>query len=822
MNGLLDAAVSLAKLGLAPVPLYGIRDGRCTCGKPDCDRSIGKHPIGDRWQETATADLDRVRARFLHHDGNIGAYLGGVHLLLDADGPEGLESLKQLGELPPTLAAESGSGGRHHVFRLAPNQDAAAITDRRIASGLDVKIRGQFVASPSLHVSGRQYRWIHYGPPVELPQWLYERVRKPPPRVRTAPRATTRGDATFERLRRYIAKMPAAISGQGGHAATFAVALKIVGNRLTAAEELELMCEYNERCQPLWSERELEHKLASARTHGQNVGLPDRERLPRYDAPPPNDDDYREGGGTSNGATGNGHSSVRPRDGQAGRSDTRSASSTWPEPRELPASLPPVPVFDDRLLPEALAPWIMDVAERTQCPAEYPAVGAVVAAGAVIGRSRAIRPKRRDDWIVTPNMWGAIVGPPSSMKSPALTEALRPLRRLAAEASELHHKAAAEWQFSSMVAEERIKGIKRRLASAKGDQLEDLRAQLETACAENEPPHERRYIVNDSTVEKLGELLNQNPRGLLHFRDELTGWLATLDREGHEGDRAFFLESWNGTGAYTYDRIGRGTLHIPSVCLALLGGIQPGPLGRYLRAAIKGGAGDDGLIQRFQLAVYPDVPRTWTHVDRWPDSKARDVAAAVYRRLDGLSADSVGAHVDDDGGIPYLRFADDAQPFFDDWLTSLMTRVRAREEHAAIEAHLGKYPALLAKLAVVFHLVDEGAGPVSLVAAQRAAAWCDLLEAHARRVYHTVAAEDMAAAHALLGRLRAGKLTSPFSARDVYRPGWAGLADRDVVKEALLILEDHGWVRSRTLPETGGRYATVYDVHPALAPKETP
>ncbi len=63
--------------------------------------------------------------------------------------------------------------------------------------------------------------------------------------------------------------------------------------------------------------------------------------------------------------------------------------------------------------------------------------------------------------------------------------------------------------------------------------------------------HEKRYIVNDGTVEKLGELLNHNPRGLLLVRDELVGLLRTLDKQGHENDRAFYLESWAGAGAFT-------------------------------------------------------------------------------------------------------------------------------------------------------------------------------------------------------------------------------------------------------------------------------
>lgn len=72
------------------------------------------------------------------------------------------------------------------------------------------------------------------------------------------------------------------------------------------------------------------------------------------------------------------------------------------------------------LLPDALRPWIADVAERMQCPPDYPAMGAMVALSSVVGRQVGIRPKRQDDWTVVPNLWGAVVGRPSLLKTPAL------------------------------------------------------------------------------------------------------------------------------------------------------------------------------------------------------------------------------------------------------------------------------------------------------------------------------------------------------------------------------------------------------------------
>jgi hypothetical protein len=67
------------------------------------------------------------------------------------------------------------------------------------------------------------------------------------------------------RARRYVERMPAAIAGSGGHQATFAVAVALLhGFALTENEAWGILCDYNLRCDPPWSERELEHKLESA------------------------------------------------------------------------------------------------------------------------------------------------------------------------------------------------------------------------------------------------------------------------------------------------------------------------------------------------------------------------------------------------------------------------------------------------------------------------------------------------------------------------------------------------------------------------------
>jgi len=492
--------------------------------------------------------------------------------------------------------------------------------------------------------------------------------------------------------------------------------------------------------------------------------------------------------------------------------------NNWPKPEKLPNERPAVPVFDTALLPEPLKPWVEDIAERMQCPIEFAAVAVMVACGSIVGRRIGIRPKRFDDWTEVPNLWGGVIGRPSTLKSPALNEALRPLRRLAANALEDHRQALAQFELDKQLNEmdADIAKADAKKAAKKGDRdaAEDVLRRALNREAPEEPP-EKRYLTNDATVEKLGELLRDNPNGLLVFRDELVGWLSRLDQEGREADRAFYLEAWGGQSGFTYDRIGRGTTHIEKACVSILGGIQPGVLTDYVVAACQNGAGADGLLQRFQLLVWPDDTRAWRNVDRWPDKEARNAAYEAVLKLDGLEPLAIGAQpAEDESGVPYLRFDPEAQQTFNDWRHELEQRLRNEDHVEAFEAHLAKYRKLVPALALLVHLIETGSGPVSQVAMLKAAAWAELLEGHARRVYSAALYPEIAATHRLADKLKTGQITTPFKPKTVYDKGWRGLG-REETGAALRDLEERGWLRSEKLDQPG-RPSWVYHINPAL------
>lgn len=489
------------------------------------------------------------------------------------------------------------------------------------------------------------------------------------------------------------------------------------------------------------------------------------------------------------------------------------ANLAWDEPIEIGNGLPAVPSFDVNILPSGFRGWITDIAERMQCPIEFLAVGAMVAAGSALGNRIGIQPKQHDTgWIEVPNLWGAIVGRPGVMKTPALAEVLAPLQKIEVALQEAFPAARAQYELDRLIYEATKRTITAEITKSGVPPNRTL-------PPEPEPPQPQRAIVCDSTYQKLGQILCANPSGLLVFQDELSGLLKRLDTEGQEAARAFYLEAWNGKNSYTFDRIDRGTLRIPRLCISMLGGLQPTKLNEYLRAALLGGAGDDGLAQRFQLLVYPDVKGEWKQVDRPPKLDEAAHAESVFLRLAKLEPLGLGAIKHYEGAIPVLKFDKDAQAKFNKWRGLLENDLRKATRHPALESHLGKYRKMVPALALLHHLIDGESGNVGVASLDCALKWHLFLFAHAERCYSGGSIGNNAGARLLLHRIKASELQDGFTVRDLYRKGWSLLATPKEAADAAELLCDLGWLRGAKddrKDRAEGRLTTRYFLHPIL------
>jgi putative DNA primase/helicase len=498
-------------------------------------------------------------------------------------------------------------------------------------------------------------------------------------------------------------------------------------------------------------------------------------------------------------------------------------AAPWQDRQPLPPETLVVPTFPPELLPDALRSWLVDVARRASIPLEFVTVPALVALGVVVGRQLGIRPERFDSFTVVPNLWGGIVARPGMLKSHALKEGLEPLQPLIKAASEEYQSRRLAMDAKKRAFELELEAMKRVARGAGAGKPTPGEIQALMAEIERCRVVERRYMTQDATTEKLGELLRDNPRGILLARDELAGWLLTMDKPGREGEREFYLEAWNGTDGFTCDRIGRGTIHIPAMCLSVVGTIQPDKLRPYVAQAVGHGSGADGLLQRLQLLVWPDEIGDYQRVTHLPDAGARERAFSMYAALDGLRP--VDASDAGGGPVPFVQFAEDAQELWDTWRDELERRLRSHEfdRTPALEAHLAKYRSLMPSLALLSHLADVMSSgttsadiqPVSLKAAQLGAAWCEFLEQHARKLYGSELQPAVAAARKLAAKIEEQEIKHGQAVRDIYRPQWEGLRTSEAVRAGLGVLESHNWVRVIT-QVTGGRTTDVVELHPGL------
>lgn len=483
----------------------------------------------------------------------------------------------------------------------------------------------------------------------------------------------------------------------------------------------------------------------------------------------------------------------------------------WPAPLPLP-KLPPVPTFDLALLPEAIRPWIADVAERLQVPPDMPAVAAVVALSATIGLGVQIRPKALDPWTVVPNLWGMVVAPPGWKKSPAIAEAMAPLHKLERDANHEHSTAMAAWQMEVDQTALMNSAIK-----SKGLQAlkKDPEAKAPDLIPEPVEPVAKRYVVNNFTLEALGEVMISNPNGVLAFADELYGLLKMADKPGNEELHSFLLTAWNGNGGFTFDRIGRGQRFVEFCCIAVLGGIQPGRLDEYLTSGGAGGAVDSGFLNRFQLMTWPDLDADYRYTDRTPNYTAKAAYQGVFDRLAGATLfPDLSGTTSASSGQDVRQFDGEAQAVYREWLEALERLCRSDTLPPVMTSHLSKYASLVPSLALIFAVADHVGGAIPVQYLHQAIAWAAYLRGHAERVFASSTNPGATHARALLAKIRTGAIADGFSARDVYRNQWS-LLDREGVEAAVEMLCDLDHLRRvEIVPAAGGRPSAVFNINP--------
>jgi hypothetical protein len=393
-------------------------------------------------------------------------------------------------------------------------------------------------------------------------------------------------------------------------------------------------------------------------------------------------------------------------------------SAAGKRPPRPPEPYTPFPVA---YLPEPLRDYAWETACALGTDPAYLALPCLAVAAGLIGNARSARLK--GTWTEPSVLWCVVVADSGSLKSPAWAEAVDPARPLDEQKRRETDEEMARYQVAREARSARMREARRaRRAAGQGGP--------EAVPPEPRRPAERRAVVCDVTVERLAELLADNPKGLLLARDELSGWLGGYRRyRGRDGgtDLPHWLEMHR-AGPILYDRKHgeRRSIYVARGAVSVAGTITPG----VLAGCLDPGAVEAGLAARLLLAMPPRRPKVWTEA-------ATDFATRrnYARLLEGLAA----LKTQPDGSPVKLRLTDEAaaawKAHYDDWGRR---QAGADGEDAAL---LSKLEGAAARLALVHHVCESVArretaeAPVGLESVEAGVELAKWFYGESRRVY---------------------------------------------------------------------------------------
>jgi putative DNA primase/helicase len=426
-----------------------------------------------------------------------------------------------------------------------------------------------------------------------------------------------------------------------------------------------------------------------------------------------------------------------------------------------------------------VANLITTQADQCSAPEDYIAAGILTAASAAIGMSRSVM-VRRSFWQPA-ILWCAVVGMPSSRKTPGLGYAVGYLREIE---SEIRDAINAQNQRSLEAAN--------RLGSS--EQFVGLA--------------QRQMVTVDSTKAALIDLASRNHR-LLMFNDEICGLLGRLDRAG-TADRAFYLEAYNGR-PYRADRKTTGKTDVAQLAISICGGIQPARLSMAVHDDE-----NDGLAARM-LWFWPN--RRFYNPPG--DEPSDDGLKAALWRLASLQQDvsNFGGHCP-----KAITLSDDAKSEFEQWYMKID---REEDPNPKLAGFMAKRSGLALRLALVTTLLKRAFIPDMPVDPEHIDKQ-DILDAieftegyasqMARRVFEYTSETLTFSPGGAIARAILQQGMRELNVRELKRgpniPNLDPLRFDDGIKE----LEAKGWLRHRRerAAANPGRLRESYDVNPLV------
>ena len=742
LTELQKAAIDYAERNFSIFPCYGIRDGNCTCGNPNCT-SPGKHPIPADGFKAATKDVETVKKWWEQYpDANIGYALPECIVVVDVDinrrkGKRGDETLAKLeathGALPPTYTVVTGGGGKHFFFMT----DTPLHCRNNVFPHIDIKTMGGYVIlPPSNHISGNQYQWATSNGGetyAKLPSWIAAAVNGAQPAQAAFP--ANNSDTVNEGQRNEV---------------LFKLASSMRARGLSETAMLAALQEENrQRCVPALSDKEIQVITHSAGKYRQ------------------------------------------------GEVKTNDHAQEWEQP--IPFGCIETPDFPTDALPEPIAKFVDALSVSTQTPNE---MGAILSLGVLsTAFQKRYTVEVTPDWREQLSLYTVAIAPPGERKTAVISALMKPVYQYEAtrrefETADIAQNKAEKATLEKALAQAQTMAAKKPENMEAGlEKVHELSAQL----AEFEDMHPFRLVVDDTTPEKLVDLMDVQG-GCITVASGEGGIFDSMAGRYDKGANFDIYLKGHAGDPISVERIGRSANYIQNPRLTMILTIQPEVLsGLMENATFKG----RGLCGRFLYAVCKSkVGSRDVNPPSVPLDIKNEYDSFISRILGGLNTGSI-------------KLSPLANALRLEYMATVEKRLGDNWEY--MRDWGGKAIGAMIRIAGLIHAAeiqgDPTAHPIQPGILQAAIDITEFLGKHAEAAYQVMGADrDEADAKYLLKRMVETGQTE-ISRRDLFKVCQSHFGKAEAITAGLTRLEDMGYIRE-TEKTTGGRPSKMIMLNP--------
>jgi hypothetical protein len=423
------------------------------------------------------------------------------------------------------------------------------------------------------------------------------------------------------------------------------------------------------------------------------------------------------------------------------QADSASPISDANRPLDLLRDLP-APPFADDTVPPAILNLSKTFSAATGFDRSGLMIAAVGAAGAMIDDRARLAVRPASGWFESARLWLALIGSPSAGKTPTLRAATDPVK-------DKHMALFQQWRAE---------------------------------CPDGDGSDRPALFTSDTTVEKLSDILLSNPRSVLMLTEEFASWLGAIDAY-HDGagtkGRGEWLQLYDG-GPHQIDRVKRGSFLVPNWSCSVMAAATPAGLRSHLKQLP-----DDGLIHRFMFCVMQRPgPEASTNAKPALDAWSR----LLWKVFDDTTTAETRAR---------YRLSVNAQLLFDAERAEIRDTVDALEDVSpALASHIGKHPGVLARVALIFHVLDRGGEAVEPDTMQTAIRFMRTVRRHAAVVFLGILGQSspLELVRSVARSILAGSFnTVGRHTLTQHCRAWRAAGERDQ-RQVVQMLEDANWL----------------------------